>query len=86
MNAVTQSPSPLLPLHTAGGYNEVRESDGNRSYYRDGVLHRLDGPATISRHGDQYWYRAGLRHRDDGPAITSRNDMLQFWTDGVRTA
>ncbi len=41
-------------------------------WYRDGKLHRDDGPAEISYFDDQldeeYWYRHGKLHRKDGPA------------------
>jgi len=37
-------------------------------YYRNGILHRDDGPA-IEHDGDEYWYQNGRLHRDEGPAI-----------------
>jgi hypothetical protein len=83
---MTMTTSPLLPLHPAGGYNEVRATSTSVTYLRDGITHRTDGPAVISIHGDEHWYCDGLRHRDGGPAVTSRNGMIQHWVDGVRAA
>jgi hypothetical protein len=63
-------------------------------YYRDGQLHRADGPATISRYPDgtlcaQAWYRQGKLHRDlqEGPAMIMWNEdgsvsVEDFWREG----
>lgn len=47
-------------------------------HYRDGVLHREDGPAEIYNDGSQVWLRYGEVHREDGPAIINQ-DGSQFW-------
>ena len=47
-------------------------------YLRNGVLHREDGPARITRNTDEgriieEWYYDGKRHREDGgPAVVVR--------------
>ena len=64
------------------------------SYYRDGDLHRLDGPAVIERDPktgivirEEYW-RDSKRHRDGGPAITWRDPATgtvtweSYWCNG----
>jgi hypothetical protein len=38
-------------------------------YYKNGELHRIDGPAVEWIDGDKHWYLNGLLHREDGPAI-----------------
>ena len=38
-------------------------------HYRDGVLHREDGPAVEYSNGTMVWYIGGKKHRTDGPAI-----------------
>ena len=41
---------------------------GFLKYYKNGILHRDDGPAVIGK--DYYkYYKNGVLHRDDGPAI-----------------
>lgn len=46
---------------------------------KDGVPHRLDGPAQISRDRNtgnvvrECWLRNGQIHRDDGPSVILRN-------------
>jgi hypothetical protein len=47
----------------------VEFNDGSREYYKDGYLHREDGPAIERSDYGQYWYLNGLLHRVDGPAV-----------------
>lgn len=43
---------------------------GRKNYFKNGELHRLDGPALESRDGKhQEWWVNGKLHREDGPAI-----------------
>jgi len=51
---------------------------GTRRHYRNGLLHREDGPAIIGPGGYQEWYRNGELHREDGPAVIYR-DVAQYW-------
>jgi len=45
------------------------DEDGTKEWYRNGKLHREDGPAIEYNYGTKYWYRNGKLHREDGPAI-----------------
>ena len=45
------------------------ESKGKTEYYKDGKLHREDGPAVIKGKIQEWWLN-GVRHREDGPAAT----------------
>ena len=36
------------------------DSVGNEKWYKDGFLHRDDGPAVILSNGNQYWYNHGF--------------------------
>jgi len=47
-----------------------RRLEGKRSWRRNGVLHREDGPAHRHHLGD-FWYYNGKLHREDGPAMKS---------------
>ena len=49
---------------------------GNYLWYKDGILHREDGPAIVYAVGTKYWFINGKLHRVDGPAIE--------WTDGTK--
>jgi len=40
-----------------------------KSWFKNGKLHKDDGPAIISTTGAKYWYQNGILHRLDGPAV-----------------
>lgn len=56
----------------------VKVQNGNRYWYQDNQLHRLDGPAVEYTDGDRYWYQNGQRHRTDGPAVECA-DGTRYW-------
>ena len=47
-------------------------------WYREGALHREDGPAIEWRDGTKEWYVNNERHRVDGPAFV-RWDGYKAW-------
>jgi hypothetical protein len=51
---------------------------GHKAWYRNGKLHREDGPAIEYSNGDKEWYVMGKRHREDGPAIECANGN-KYW-------
>ena len=52
--------------------------NGDKRWYRDGELHRTDGPAVECSNGAREWYLDGKRHRTDGPAI-EHADGAKYW-------
>ena len=56
----------------------IIHADGSQSWYQDGKLHRLDGPAIIRADGTQEWRQNSELHRLDGPAYI-RADGTQYW-------
>jgi len=60
----------------------VKIDDGYKSWYQNGELHRLDGPAVECANGDKYWYQNGKRHRLDGPAIEYANGSKYWYQNG----
>jgi hypothetical protein len=38
-------------------------------WYKEGKLHREDGPAFVDMDGSKYYYMHGLLHRENGPAV-----------------
>jgi hypothetical protein len=48
-----------------------------------GELHRVDGPAFISRKL-RAWYRQGLWHREDGPALILSDGSCVYYQHGRR--
>ena len=55
---------------------------GDKSWYVDGKLHRLNGPAIEFADGRKYWFVDGKLHRLDGPAIEYANGDKAWWVDG----
>lgn len=45
----------------------VIDTHGRKAHYKDGLLHREDGPALIYPSGDVYFYQNGELHRDGKP-------------------
>ena len=63
---------------------EVREyTNGDKQWYKDGKLHREDGPAVESHNGDKAWYKDGKRHREDGPACEYNDGSICYYIEGV---
>lgn len=65
----------------------VEYADGGKTWYVDGKLHRLDGPAvegTLVEGADGYeaWYVDNKRHRLDGPAVEGANGYKAWYVDG----
>ena len=79
MNYTTETPAP------ESGADEVRVyADGERWWYRDGLLHREDGPAIGGSDGSRWWYLNGRRHREDGPAVEYADGEREWWLNGVK--
>jgi hypothetical protein len=47
-------------------------------WYRNGLIHRDDGPAIIYHNGGEVWYQNGQIHREEGPAYTDPQHG-RFW-------
>jgi hypothetical protein len=47
----------------------VTLSNGCKQWRKDGLIHRVDGPAEVHPNGSKVWIQNGLLHRVGGPAI-----------------
>ena len=47
-------------------------------YYKNGKIHREDGPAIIKEYGEKRWFLNGLSHRESGAAIIYKNANI-YW-------
>jgi len=59
-------------------YTVTVEDNGDKFWYQNGKLHRLDGPACEYADGSMAWYQDGNLHREDGPA-SEYADEYKFW-------
>jgi hypothetical protein len=73
-----------LPDLTEAERDRLHALCGARSWWRDGKLHRDDGPAIEWADGYRAWYRDDKLHRDDGPAVERPNGTRQWWRNGKR--
>lgn len=60
------------------------EEDGRVSYYKEGLLHREDGPAREFDDGTKLWFINDIPHRLDGPAHESAEGLKIWFVNGKR--
>lgn len=54
----------------------------NKSYYKNKLLHREDGPAVEYKNGTKEWYKEGKLHREGGPAIEQADGRKEWYKEG----
>ncbi len=57
-----------------------------QTFYKDGHLHRDDGPAIIWHDGEEHWFQDGKRHRDSGPAIVRKDGSVEYYIQGEQVS
>jgi hypothetical protein len=71
------------------GYR-VKISESEISWYLNGRLHRIDGPAVVTVTGTKIWYQHGVKHRSFGgidmyfPTVKYSNGNREWWYRGQR--
>jgi hypothetical protein len=58
------------------------DKDNDKVWYKDGKLHREDGPAFEYVDGSTFWYLNGECHRTDGPALELASGSKSWWING----
>ena len=59
-------------------------TQGKKIWYRNGKLHREDGPAIECLDGSKFWYLNDQRHREDGPALEYSDGDKAWYLNGVK--
>jgi|ADurb_H2B_01_Slu_FD_contig_101_79052_length_3680_multi_3_in_0_out_0_2 hypothetical protein len=68
-------------LHRIYGPAYISYNYKIEEWYKDGELHRLNGPART--HKDNKWYYVeGKLHRLDGPAVDASGRRKEYWIGG----
>ena len=57
----------------------IERANGNKSWYFNSMLHRIDGPAKEYADGDKFWYVNDMLHRVYGPAVELANGDKEYW-------
>lgn len=73
VNAVEEIPSNYTGI--------VEFANGTKNWFKDGKVHREDGPAVEWANGDRGWYKNGEPHREDGPAFESVNGSKEWYLE-----
>ena len=60
----------------------VEYDDGDKCWFKEGKLHRDDGPAIERDNGDKEWCKEGKLHREDGPAIEFADGSKEWYKEG----
>jgi hypothetical protein len=60
----------------------VTSTDGTKEWWKNGGLHRTDGPAMIFTNGSKFWCIEGRIHRTDGPAAEFPNGRVAWYLNG----
>jgi hypothetical protein len=55
---------------------------GDTAWWKNGKLHRENGPAIVTENGTKKWYKNGLPHRENGPAVEYPNGSKEWWLNG----
>jgi len=61
--------------------NPMINENGDKHWYVDGKLHRIDGPAIERINGTKAWFVDGFRHRINGPAIEFLDGTKQWYVN-----
>ena len=59
-------------------------TNGEKHWWLNGKLHRVDGPAREWADGAKEWYRNGKQHRVDGPAWEGANGSKVWYLNDKR--
>jgi len=70
----------IMINHGTQEHYEIDNDKVIQRWYKNGELHREDGPAVIIG-SIQKWYLDGRLHRVDGPAVID-NDHQEWWVNG----
>ena len=60
----------------------IEKSDLSKRWYKNGRLHREDGPAIEWSNGSKVWIKNGLTHRKNGPAVEYANGGKKWYKNG----
>ena len=60
------------------------DSNGNKFWYLNDKLHRVDGPAVEWGDGTKCWYFNGKLHRVNGPAVEYSNGDKYWYLNSIR--
>ena len=73
----------LTAPHTSDCCDEILVDGIMIWYNKEGIFHRVNGPARIFPSGKEEWYLQGKRHNLNGPAIIYPDRRERWHNDGT---
>ena len=64
---------------TTNNTYSVTVTDNAEYWFKNGRLHRENGPAIQFKDGDNRWYKNGKLHRENGPAVDFPKGYCKKW-------
>ena len=61
----------------------VQWFNGTKEWYKEGKLHREDGPAVEYADGTKEWYKDDELHRLEGPAVEFTNGNKEWYKEDL---
>ena len=72
-----------IKLHRIYGPAHISKKHDFEGWYKDGELHREDGPAYRHKNS-KFWFLEGKLHRLDGPAVDATGHPKEYWINGQK--
>lgn len=67
------------PIVRYGDHMKVVDKISRRTtWFKNGHIHRDNGPAMMYPGEARYWYQEGKPHRDNGPAVETRENLVWY--------
>jgi len=68
--------------HVPENFTGIVEYVNSKSWYKEGNLHRENGPAIEYADGYKTWYKEGKLHRENGPAKEYADGSKSWYKEG----
>jgi hypothetical protein len=75
---------PSVKIRSKNWEGCITWKSGWQDWWKNGKLHREDGPAVVRMDGSQEWRKNGELHREDGPAVVYSFGRQEWWKNGQR--
>jgi protein associated with RNAse G/E len=64
-------------------FGPASKHGGTTYWFKNGIIHRENGPAIEYKEGKKVWIKNGKMHREDGPAVTFFSSE-EWFIEGVK--
>jgi hypothetical protein len=75
---------PNEKCESIDGITKLVISNQTKRWYKNGKLHKENGPAIEYPNGIKHWCRNGQTHRENGPAVVNSDGSKEYWLNDRR--